>query len=197
MASKEQFQEKIRQLGALIGVLDAQTDECSNKSCRELIQLLMEVHGTALQRVLEIVDQSGNDGEQIIARAGNDPIVRPLLVLYSLHPETLETRVVKALDEARPRLRKLNAEAELVGMCDGAVKVRIRTTGHACGSTSKTVQSTVEECIYDFAPDLTSLEIIAPAEESATGFVSIESLLQHPTPAPPAPVQQMQPAGAD
>jgi hypothetical protein len=53
--------------------------------------------------------------------------VRHLLLLYSLHPEDLETRVLKALDGAAPKLRKQNSEAELVSIREGAVQVRIRT----------------------------------------------------------------------
>jgi Fe-S cluster biogenesis protein NfuA len=193
---KDAFQEKFRRLGALVDQLDAGPGGCSSESCRELIQLLMEVHGAALERMLEIVDQSGAQGEAIILKVGEDPIVRPLLVLYSLHPENLESRVLKALDAARQRLRKLNSDVELIEACEGTVKVRIRTAGHACGSTAKTAHSIVEECVYDFAPDLDALEIHEPEVDVAPGFVSIDSLLQRPATARPV-VIEMQTTGAD
>ena len=100
VAKSEAFQEKIRQLGALVGELDAEAGEQSRSSARELVQLLMEVHGTAIERLLEIVFESGPSGEAILLKAGDDSIVRPLLLLYSLHSEDLETRVLKALDRA-------------------------------------------------------------------------------------------------
>ena len=37
----------------------------------------------------------------------------------------------------------------------------------------------MEGGIYDLAPDLTSLTILAPEEESSSGFVPWQSLLQH------------------
>lgn len=180
MVKKEAFQEKIRQLGALVGELDAMPGGGSNTAARELVQLLMEVHGTALNRLLEIVYESGESGEAIIAKAGDDPIVRHLLVLYSLHPEPMESRVLKALDAAAPRLRKLDSEVELIGISEGAVQARVTTSGHGCGSTARSAQSIVEEMIYDMAPDLTSLEILGPIDEVSSGFVSLDSLLKHP-----------------
>ncbi len=181
MESKQAFQEKLRRLGALIGELD--TAESSSARARELIQLLIEVHGAALERMMEIVFESGAPGEKIIQKAGQDSMVRHLLLLHSLHPEDLETRILRALDTARQQLRKQNAEVDLVDMREGVVQVRIRISGHACGSTERTLKALLEEIIYDHAPDLASLEILGPGDEAAPGFVSIESLLKKVLPA--------------
>ena len=69
----------------------------SKVAARDLVQLLMEVHGAGLERIMEIVFESGAPGTALIDRLGQDPIVRNLLLLYSLHPDDMETRVVKAL----------------------------------------------------------------------------------------------------
>ena len=177
----EAFQEKIRQLGALVGELDAIPGNGGQGTARELVQLLLEVHGSGLERIMELIDESGEPGEGIIVRLGQDPIVRHLLLLHSLHPEDLETRVLKAIDLAGPRLRKNNSELELLGIRDGAVQLRVRASGHACGSNGKAAQSIVEECIYDLAPDLTSLEILGQEDAASSGFVSLDSLLKHPS----------------
>ena len=197
MANKEAFQEKIRQLGARVGELEEIKGEANCAGTRELIQLLLEVHGAGLERMMEIIDESGTPGEAIIAKAGKDPIVRHLLLLYSLHPEDIETRVVKALDLAGPRLRKHNSEVELLGIRDGAVQVKVSTSGHACGSTGATVRSIVEECIYDFAPDLASLEILGQDEAPSSGFVSLESLIKHPASPDALAMQGAEMCGAD
>ncbi|MGB6692370.1 MAG: NifU family protein [Terracidiphilus sp.] len=175
---QESFQEKIRRLGVLVGELDT-VPGGGNVAARELVQLLMEVHGAGIERIMEIIDESGAVGEAIIARAGRDPMVRHLLLLYSLHPEDLETRVLRALGAAGPRVRKHNSEVELVEIRDGVVQVRVSTSGHACGSTGKTVQSIVEECVYDEAPDLTSLEILGQEDAPSSGFVSLDSLMKN------------------
>jgi hypothetical protein len=187
----------MRQLGALVGDLDKDASSAPSAAVRESIQLLMEVHGAALQRIMELIYEAGAAGEAIILKAGEDPIVRQFLVLYSLHPEHFETRVLKAIDTAGSQLRKLNSEVELLSIRQGAVQVRIHTSGHACGSTAKTVRLIVEESIYDLAPDLTSLEIIEANEEISAGFVSVESLLKRSIPMHAAGTHNMEATAAN
>src|SRR5580692_3706618 len=106
----------MRKLGTLVGELDQMPGGGSKVATRELVQLLMEVHRTGLERIMELVFDSGKEaaGEATIQRLGQDPIVRNLLLLYSLHPDDLETRVVRALNGIRPRLRKFDSRVELV-----------------------------------------------------------------------------------
>src|SRR6202453_140381 len=170
----------MRRLGALVGELDQGPGGGSKVAVRELVQLLMEVHRAGLERIMELVSESGTEpGAVIIDRLGQDPIVRNLLLLYSLHPDDLETRVLRALDVARARLRKLDGRVDLVSFHEGAVQLRLHTSGHSRGSTIKDLRAIVEGAIYDLAPDVTSLTILAPEEESSSGFVPLQSLLKH------------------
>jgi hypothetical protein len=183
VVSEKDFQEKMRRLGALVGELDQMPGGSSKVAARELVQLLMEVHGTGLERILELVKESGREagaaGETIIHRFGADPIARNLLLLYGLHPDNLETRVIKAIDAIKGRLRKLDCEVNLISMQDGDVQVRLHLSGHAHGSTRKDLRSIVEGGLYDLAPDLTSLTILGAEDESSSGFVPLESLVKH------------------
>jgi len=181
VASEKEFQHKVRQLGTLVGELDQMPGSGSKVAARELVQLLMEVHGTGLERIMELVFESGTEGEAMIRRFGQDPIVRNLLLLYSLHPEDLETRVSKAIGIVDARLRKFDSRVELVSIRDGAVRLQLHTSGHAHGSAARNLRSIVEEGIYDLAPDLASLTILGLEEEGASGFVPLETLLKHPT----------------
>src|SRR5579859_5634464 len=148
-----------------------------------MVQLLMEVHRSGLERILELIFQTGNEsgmsGGAIIDRLGQDPIVRNLLLLYSLHPDDLETRVLRALDIARTRLRKFDSRLELVSLQEGAVQLRLQASDRPRGSTIRDLRAMVEGAIYDLAPDLISLTILAPEEDSSSGFVPLESLLKH------------------
>src|SRR5580698_2348426 len=107
VASEKEFRKKIQQLGTLVGELN-EPESSSKIAAREIVQLLMEVHGAGLERIMELVFESGDHGEAIINRLAQDPIARNLLLLYSLHPDDLETRILKALDDAKTRLRKHN-----------------------------------------------------------------------------------------
>src|ERR1700677_1931303 len=108
----------MRRLGALVGELDQGPGGGSKIAARELVQLLMEVHRMGLERIMDVVfDSGGEPGAPVgamIHKLGQDPIVRNLLLLYSLHPDNLETRVLQALDVARARLRKLDGRVDLV-----------------------------------------------------------------------------------
>jgi hypothetical protein len=181
--SEKEFQEKMRRLGTLVGELDQVPGGGSKVATRELVQLLMEVHRSGLERIMELVFESGREPEApagaMIDKLGQDPIVRNLLLLYSLHPDNLETRVLHALDALRGRLRKLDSRVELVNLQDGDVQLRVHTSGHARGSAIKDLRSIVEGGIYDLAPDVTSLTILGLEEESSSGFVPLESLLKH------------------
>jgi hypothetical protein len=182
VASEKEFQQKIRQLGTMVGELDQMAGNGSKVAAREIVQLLMEVHGTGLERIMDLVFESGAEGEATIDKLGQDPIVRNLLLLYSLHPEDLETRVLKALDMVRSRLRKFDSKVELISIREGAVQLQIHASGQAHGSAAKNLRAIVEEGIYDLAPDLGSLTILGLEDESVSGFVPLESLMKHPAP---------------
>ena len=59
MDSEKEFQEKMRQLGTLVGELDQMPGGGSKVAARELVQLLMEVHRSGLERIMELVFQAG------------------------------------------------------------------------------------------------------------------------------------------
>ena len=177
MANGSEFQEKVKQLGNLIAQFDHLPDGPQKAAGRELVQLLMDVHGAGLERVLEIAFESDASGPVLIDKLGQDPLVGSLLLLYSLHPDDLETRVQKAIERIRPRLRKLACNVDLVSAIDGNLQVQLTTTGHSCGSSSKDLKAIVEDGVFEFAPDVASLEILGLEEPSPSGFVALESLL--------------------
>ena len=179
MANDGEFQEQVRQLGKLIAQFDELPDGATKTAARDLVRLLMDVHGRGLERVMEIVFDSGDSGQKIIDRLGQDSIVGNLLLLYSLHPDGLEARIQSALDRMRPQLRKLACTIELENVQEGAVQVRLATSGHSCGSSTKDLRSIVEDGMFEFAPDMTSLEILGLEEPTPAGFVTLESLLGH------------------
>ena len=180
MANDGEFQEQVRQLGKLVAQFDQLPDSDAKSAGRELVQLLMDVHGRGLERVMEIIFDFGEPAPGIIDKLGRDRVVGGLLLLYSLHPDELETRVQNAVEGIRPRLRKLACTVELVRVDEGVVQVHLATSGHSCGSSARDLRSIVEDGIYELAPDVTSIEILGLEEPTPVGFVALESLLgQH------------------
>jgi Fe-S cluster biogenesis protein NfuA len=171
------FREDIQRIGGLVQEIESIADPALRAATKNLVQSLMDLHGAALEKALEIVADAGEPGMNIIDRMGRDSLVSSLLILYGLHPEDIETRVVRAVDKVRNQLRKQGCEVELLGVNDGAIRLRIETGSHTCGSTAKTAQATLEGAMYDAAPDLTSLTIEGLEEKPASGFVTLDKLM--------------------
>ena len=177
MAEDKEFRERVQRIGGLVQEIETIADPAVRSSTRQLVQSLMELHGAALERALELVAEAGEPGMSIIDRLGRDPLVSSVLVLYALHPEDLDSRVLKALERVKPQLRKQGCEVELLALSEGVVRLRVQTGEHTCGSTAKTAQAALEEAIYDAAPDLVSLSIDGPDGKPASGFVALDKLI--------------------
>ena len=177
MADDRDFRADMQRIGGLVQEIESIADPAVRATTKDLMQSLMDLHGAALEKALDIVAEAGEPGMGIIDRLGRDSLVSSVLILYGLHPEDLETRVVKAVEKIRPQLRKQGCEVELLGVNDGVIRVRVDTGSHTCGSTGKTVQATLEGAIYDAAPDLTSLIVEGFEEKPSAGFVALDKLM--------------------
>lgn len=192
MNDGKDFRQDIQRIGGLVQEIESIADPAIRAATKDLLQSLMDLHGAALEKTLEIVAEAGETGMSIIDRLGRDSLVSSVLILYGLHPEDLENRVVKAVDRVRQQLRKQGCEVELLGMNDGAIRLRVEAGSHTCGSTAKTVQATLEAAMYDAAPDLTSLVIEGLDEKLASGFVALDKLMGGAAPSLVAPGTQGQ-----
>jgi len=158
-ASRE-IQDRIAQIEKLIQAIEEMPNEEARRQTRELVQVLLELHGSGLNRALEIVYENGRDGQALINQLGEDPLVSNLLLLHGLHPLNLETRVRRALEEVKPRLAQHGGSVEFLGVSDeGALRLRLEGNCHGCPSSILTLKFTIEEAIYSAAPDITSLEV--------------------------------------
>jgi len=177
VAENKDFRERVQRIDGLVQEIEAIADPALRAATKGLVQSLMDLHGAALERALEIVAAAGEPGMELIDKLGRDPMVSSVLVLYGLHPEDLDTRVLKAIDRVKPQLRKQGCEVEILGLSEGAVRLRAQVGEHTCGSTAKTVQATLESAIYDAAPDLVSLTIEGLDGKTASGFVALDKLI--------------------
>jgi Fe-S cluster biogenesis protein NfuA len=196
VADGRDFREDMQRIGGLVQEMESIADPAVRAATKGLVQSLMDLHGAALEKALDIVAEAGEPGMSIIDRMGRDSLVSSVLILYGLHPDDLETRVVKAVDKVRPQLRKQGCEVELLGVNDGAIRLRVETGSHTCGSTAKTLHASLEGAMYDAAPDLASLVIEGLEEKSASGFVALDKLMGGPAALMQSPVA-LEPHGAD
>jgi hypothetical protein len=169
MPAIPEFQRRLESIEVVIRQIEAAGDPNVRAAARELVELVMELHGAGLERILEIVRASSESGEFLAGKLGRDDMVASLLVLYGLHPQSVEERVHQALEKANRQMRS-RGTVELIDIEDGAVRLEIKSNGQ--GAELKEV---VEAAIYQAAPDIISL-VIEGGEEKA-GFVPLEMLL--------------------
>jgi Fe-S cluster biogenesis protein NfuA/nitrite reductase/ring-hydroxylating ferredoxin subunit len=179
MPAPSNAQSQLQSIEALLQKIERANDPALAATAKELVQSLMEYHGAGLERILEIVHQSVGPGAPVIDTLGRDGLVRSLLLLYGLHPDGLETRVLQALEKTRPYLKSHGGNVTLVRLDDaGAVTLRLEGNCHGCPSSSATLRLAVEEAIYEAAPDVTAILVEGSIEEPsrAVAFVPLSEL---------------------
>ncbi|MGA7234729.1 MAG: NifU family protein [Bryobacteraceae bacterium] len=178
MPAQPEFQQRLKSIERLLGEIDHDAEPNLRSAVQQLLRLVMDLHGGGLERMLELISQAGDVGAGLIEKLTTDELVESLLVLHGLHPLSLEVRIDRALDKARGRLRPHRAELQLIGVQEGAVRLRLLANGHGCGSTAEALKEIVENAVYQAAPDIVSLVIEDAAEKQ--GFVPIEMLQRAP-----------------
>jgi Fe-S cluster biogenesis protein NfuA len=163
------FRQRLQRLETLIQEVDGFADPFARAKTREIVQTILDLHAVGLESILNHIAQARTAGVALIDVLAQDPLVGSLLLLYSLHPLDLETRVRRALDRVRPVLQARGGDVELVSVRDGAVRVRLHGSGP---SSVQPLQRAVEEAIYDQAPDLMALavdEVLDNGEKAGDG----------------------------
>jgi hypothetical protein len=157
MASLEE--ERARRIEELVRRVEQIPDRESRGVAHELMEAVLEMHGAGLDRAMEIVFESPEGGEAAIRRLAGDPLVSSLLLLHGLHPDDLETRAQRAVS-------KLQIHAELRGVFEGEVRVRVPAGASGVGS----VEATLREALPDAA------RIIVEEGGPSNGFVPLANL---------------------
>jgi Fe-S cluster biogenesis protein NfuA/nitrite reductase/ring-hydroxylating ferredoxin subunit len=161
-AAGDRIEGLLQELG---GVADPRV----RANAEELVRLLMELYGSALARILEIVDDTG-PAVEIYDRLAADDLVASLLVLHGLHPLNVETRIARALDRVRPYLGSHGGDVKLLGVQEGVVHLRLEGSCHGCPSSTVTMKLAIEKAIEEAAPEVIRIEVegASPAASAAS-----------------------------
>jgi Fe-S cluster biogenesis protein NfuA len=158
-ADERDFQARMQRLESLLHQAEQGPDPAGRERLREIVQTLLELHAVGLEKILTAIDALGEPGQAVIEKMACDELVSSLLLLHGLHPLDVETRVRQALEGVRPYLRSHGGSVELLEVCNGLVRLRLEGSCHYCPSSSLTMQQTVEEAIYNKAPEVTAVEV--------------------------------------
>ena len=148
----------------LLGEIEALEDSNARSKAAEVVQVLLELYGEGLARMMETIAE-GEEGERAFEAFAEDELVSHLLLLHGLHPLDVEARVAKALEEVRPYLQSHGGNVEFLGVEGGVARLRMQGSCSGCPSSTMTLKLAIEEAIEKTAPDLEGIEAEGVAEE--------------------------------
>jgi Fe-S cluster biogenesis protein NfuA len=153
-----EFRLQTERVEKLAARLESAGDPEIRATALDLVQSVVELHGAALQRLVESLTRTAA-GQQVLSEALENDLVASMLLLHNLHPDDLETRVLRGLEKARPYLKSHGGDVELAAVRDGIVHLRLHGTCGSCPSSSATLKNAVEDALFEVAPDI--VEIVA------------------------------------
>lgn len=140
------------------------------------VEALAGVYGEALARTARIAAADPT----VLRGMADDPLVGHLLVLHDAHPDPVEQRVARALDEVRPYLASHGGTVELAGIVDGVARVRLAGSCQGCASSAATLESAVTDAVLGVAPELSTVESVGADTAGRPALIPAESLLRRP-----------------
>jgi Fe-S cluster biogenesis protein NfuA/nitrite reductase/ring-hydroxylating ferredoxin subunit len=151
------LQERAARMETLLGEIESLQDPNARAKAAEVVQVLLELYGEGLARMMEVIAER-EERESLFEALAEDELVSHLLLLHGLHPLDVETRVIRALEEVRPYLRSHGGNVELLGIEGDVARVRLQGSCDGCPSSAVTLKLAIEEAVQKAAPDLEGIE---------------------------------------
>src|SRR6202163_2934845 len=175
---ERELQKRLAHVDALVGELQQLSDPASRALVEELLSTVLDLHGEALSRMLEVLGPRGESAaDRLLERMAADDLIRGVLLLHGLHPMDLRTRVEGALESVRPYMRSHGGGVELVGVAGDTVRIRLQGHCQGCPSSTVTLKLAVEKAISEAAPDIAGIEVDDPETTAAAGPPDISGLV--------------------
>ena len=152
------FHLETKRIESLAARLENAADPETRAAALDLVQSVVELHGAALDRMLQSFSRTA-EGEKALNEALQDDMVASMLLLHGLHPDDMRTRVLRGIEKVRPYLQSHGGDVDLVSVRDGIVRLSLRGSCGSCPSSSLTLKSAVEDALFEAAPDI--VEIVA------------------------------------
>lgn len=153
-----EFRLQTDRIEQLVARLESSGDPETRAVALDLVRSVIELHGGGLDRLIQSLSRTG-EGERALNEALNDNLVASMLLLHGLHPDDLETRVLRGIEKVRPYLHSHGGDVELISVHDGIVRLSLHGTCGSCPSSSITLKTAIEDALIETGPDI--VEIIA------------------------------------
>ena len=137
----------------------------------DLVGAVVEMYGDGLTRILAALEGEDPVLERVRDELTEDGVVASLMLMHDLHPVSLETRVLEALEEVRPYLDSHEGDVELLGIDEAIAHLRLLGSCDGCGASAATLESAIEEALRHHAPDLLGIHVqgVAPPRNVTPG----------------------------
>jgi Fe-S cluster biogenesis protein NfuA/nitrite reductase/ring-hydroxylating ferredoxin subunit len=143
----------------LLAGLRSQAGGRAADAADELVRQLVGLYGDCLGQIVELLHAEGQQGERLLAKLAEDPLVESLLLVHDLHPLDADARIQRALDQVRPYLGSHAGGVEYLGSQDGVARLRLEGSCHGCPSSTATVQLAIEGAVRDAAPEISGVVV--------------------------------------
>ena len=164
---------------ALLGALNDQLDQLEampgpvSELGLTVVAGVAEIYGQALIRTLELADRAA------VERMLDDELIAHLLALHGIHPESVEKRLTRVIDELRAAVSDQGGTVELDRLDETVAVVRVALGARA--SRSADVEHAVRRAVMTAVPELANVTIVPGENASATAFVPLEALMRTAT----------------
>jgi Fe-S cluster biogenesis protein NfuA/nitrite reductase/ring-hydroxylating ferredoxin subunit len=181
MTAVEAVRELPGRIEALLDDLHQSADPGIGERAEELVRAVVGLYGAGLERIIEHLE-GHPDGQQLIRALADDDVVGNLLLLHDLHPDTVDSRILAALDQVRPYLGSHAGGIDYLGVDDdGVAQLQFSGSCDGCPSSSVTVQLTIERAVLEAAPEVTAVHVEGMVETKPPPLLQIGR-----RPAPPS-----------
>ncbi|WP_194238650.1 nitrogen fixation protein NifU [Streptomyces spongiae] len=141
--------------------LDTLPDGVAAARAAQTVEALVGLYGQCLGRITAELAEHPD----LLGRLVADELVGHLLLIHDLHPEPVETRVLRALAE-------LPGPPELVELSENAVRIRIQ--GGGCGSAG--TEQAVRDAVAARAPEIEDVRVETGRAEGA--LIPVDALFR-------------------
>ncbi|HEU4488843.1 MAG TPA: NifU family protein, partial [Actinomycetota bacterium] len=179
MGADPNLSEVGAKIEGLLEELGSFGDRSARSKIEELVRSLMELYGSGIERIMEIVALDETSGERLLQKMVDDELIEGLLILHGLHPLSLDERIHQALDRVRPYLGSHAGGVEFLGVDDDdVVHLRLEGSCDGCPSSTVTVKFAIERAIQEAAPEVARVEVegVAQTQAGVPGLVQIAPL---------------------
>lgn len=178
MWDDEHARQQVVRAEELLSGLETLPDSAAAARAVETVEALVDLYGDCLARVMEHLGRD-EEGAAAVRRLADDELVGHLLLVHDLHPDPVETRVRRAIEEVRPDLTGNGGDLELLEVSDTAVRIRV-TEGRGCSSSAGAVEETVRDAVAAAAPEAERVDIETAKAPAPETLIPVDALFRSP-----------------